>query len=416
MTLITMGQQAKEAAFKLATLSTRQKNTALGYIAQELENQTKLILEANAIDIKQAQKQGISDAMLDRLLLTKDRLAKMAMDIRNVITLDDPVGKERDSRILENGMRLAKRSIPLGVIGVIYEARPNVTIDIASLCLKTGNAAILRGGKETLNSNLALVKLIQKALEKAQLPIHSIQYIDDPDRAKVNELLHLDQYVDMIIPRGGASLHKMCKENSKIPVIIGGFGISHAFIDESADLKRSINVIENAKMQRPSACNSLDTLLVHEKVAALFLPDLALRLADKCTFVADVNALSYLNKAPLKRLAKEGDFDTEWLDFILGVKIVKNVDEAILHMRIHNASHSDTIMTNNLSHAEKFINNAGSAAVYVNASTRFTDGAQFGLGAEVAISTQKLHARGPMGLDELTSYKWVGIADYLIRS
>lgn len=416
MTLITMGQQAKEAAFKLATLSTRQKNTALGYIAQELENQTKLILEANAIDIKQAQKQGISDAMLDRLLLTKDRLAKMAMDIRNVITLDDPVGKERDSRILENGMRLAKRSIPLGVIGVIYEARPNVTIDIASLCLKTGNAAILRGGKETLNSNLALVKLIQKALEKAQLPIHSIQYIDDPDRAKVNELLHLDQYVDMIIPRGGASLHKMCKENSKIPVIIGGFGISHAFIDESADLKRSINVIENAKMQRPSACNSLDTLLVHEKVAALFLPDLALRLADKCTFVADVNALSYLNKAPLKRLAKEGDFDTEWLDFILGVKIVKNVDEAILHMRIHNASHSDTIMTNDLSHAEKFINNAGSAAVYVNASTRFTDGAQFGLGAEVAISTQKLHARGPMGLDELTSYKWVGIADYLIRS
>lgn len=332
------------------------------------------------------------------------------------MTLEDPVGKEMDSRILENGMRLAKRRVPLGVIGVIYEARPNVTIDIASLCLKTGNASILRGGKETVNSNLELVKVIQKALVKAKLPASSVQYIEDPDRALVSELLHLDDYVDMIIPRGGAGLHKMCKENSTIPVIIGGFGISHAFIDDSAELSRSVDVIENSKMQRPAACNSLDTLLVHENIAKQFLPQLAERLSDKCTFVAHETALPYLEDAPLKRAAQDGDFDTEWLDFILGVKIVKNVDDAITHMQVHNASHSDAIMTNNLVNAEKFINNAGSAAVYVNASTRFTDGAQFGLGAEVAVSTQKLHARGPMGLEELTSYKWVGIADYLIRS
>lgn len=416
MTLTTLGKAAKEASFQLATASTTQKNIALKFIADELEIQQQTILAANAKDIEKAKENGLSNAMIDRLLLTKERLQNIAEDVRNVITLDDPVGKETDSRVLENGMRLAKRQVPLGVVGVIYEARPNVTIDIASLCLKTGNASILRGGKETVLSNVELVKVIQNALVKAKLPAASVQYIENPDRELVSELLHLDEYVDMIIPRGGASLHKMCKENSTIPVIIGGFGISHAFIDASADAQRSVDVIENSKMQRPAACNSLDTLLVHEDIASELLPLLAKRLDDKCTLVVDASAAPFLDQAPLKREAKDGDFDTEWLDFILGVKVVKNVDEAITHMQVHNASHSDAIMTSDLNNAERFINNAGSAAVYVNASTRFTDGAQFGLGAEVAVSTQKLHARGPMGLEELTSYKWVGVANYLVRS
>jgi glutamate-5-semialdehyde dehydrogenase len=298
---------------------------------------------------------------------------------------------------------------------VIYEARPNVTIDIAALCLKTGNASILRGGKETFFSNMELVKVIQSALDKAGLPAASVQYIEKPDRELVSQLLKLDDYVDMIIPRGGAGLHKMCKENSNIPVIIGGFGISHIFVDDSADLTRSLDVVENSKVQRPSACNSLDTLIVHEKVAAEFLPMIAERLKGKVSLVAESKAKAMLAGFDDLRDAGEGDFDTEWLSFTLGVKVVADVEEAIDHMRIHNASHSDAIMTNSLVNSEKFINSVGSAAVYVNASTRFTDGAQFGLGAEVAVSTQKLHARGPMGLEELTSYKWVGKADYLPR-
>ncbi|MCE7629474.1 glutamate-5-semialdehyde dehydrogenase, partial [Vibrio fluvialis] len=316
----------------------------------------------------------------------------------------------------ENGMSLSRRRVPLGVVGVIYEARPNVTIDIAALCLKTGNASILRGGKETFFSNMELVKVIQSALEKAQLPAASVQYIEKPDRELVTQLLKLDDYVDMIIPRGGAGLHKMCKENSTIPVIIGGFGISHIFVDESADLDKSVDVIENAKVQRPSACNALDTLLVHEAIAQPLLEKLVAKLNGKVTFVAEPKAKALMSAATELRDAQAGDFDTEWLSYTLGVKVVRDVNEAIDHMREHNASHSDAIMTNSLVNAERFINSAGSAAVYVNASTRFTDGAQFGLGAEVAVSTQKLHARGPMGLEELTSYKWVGKANYLSRS
>lgn len=336
--------------------------------------------------------------------------------MRNVISLNDPVGSEIDSKVLENGMSLSRRRVPLGVVGVIYEARPNVTIDIAALCLKTGNASILRGGKETFFSNMELVKVIQSALEKAQLPAASVQYIEKPDRELVSQLLKLDDYVDMIIPRGGAGLHKMCKENSTIPVIIGGFGISHIYVDQSADLDKTVDVIENAKVQRPSACNALDTLLVHQDIAQSLLEKLTVKLNGKVTFVAEPKAKALMQSAEKIRDAQDGDFDTEWLSYTLGVKVVKNVDEAIDHMREHNASHSDAIMTNDLFNAEKFINSAGSAAVYVNASTRFTDGAQFGLGAEVAVSTQKLHARGPMGLEELTSYKWVGKANYLSRA
>ncbi|CAM2773020.1 glutamate-5-semialdehyde dehydrogenase [Vibrio ordalii] len=410
-----MGKAAKQAAFQLATVSTTQKNNALAIIADELEAQSAAILKANAQDIELARQAGLNDAMLDRLLLNESRLQAIANDVRNVINLNDPVGSEIDSRVLENGLSLSRRRVPLGVVGVIYEARPNVTIDIAALCLKTGNASILRGGKETFFSNMALVNVIQSALEKAQLPAAAVQYIEKPDRELVSQLLKLDEYVDMIIPRGGASLHKMCKENSTIPVIIGGFGISHIFVDQSADLDKSVEVIENAKIQRPSACNALDTLLVHQAIASEFLAKLVLRLNDQVTFVVEPKAQACMSHARQLREAVEGDFDTEWLSYTLGVKVVDDVQQAIEHMREHNASHSDAIMTNDLFNAELFINSAGSAAVYVNASTRFTDGAQFGLGAEVAVSTQKLHARGPMGLEELTSYKWVGKANYLSR-
>ncbi len=410
-----MGKAAKQAAFQLATVSTTQKNNALAIIADELEAQSAAILKANAQDIGLARQAGLNDAMLDRLLLNESRLQAIANDVRNVINLNDPVGSEIDSRVLENGLSLSRRRVPLGVVGVIYEARPNVTIDIAALCLKTGNASILRGGKETFFSNMALVNVIQSALEKAQLPAAAVQYIEKPDRELVSQLLKLDEYVDMIIPRGGASLHKMCKENSTIPVIIGGFGISHIFVDQSADLDKSVEVIENAKIQRPSACNALDTLLVHQAIASEFLAKLVLRLNDQVTFVVEPKAQACMSHAKQLREAVEGDFDTEWLSYTLGVKVVDDVQQAIEHMREHNASHSDAIMTNDLFNAELFINSAGSAAVYVNASTRFTDGAQFGLGAEVAVSTQKLHARGPMGLEELTSYKWVGKANYLSR-
>ena len=413
--LISIGKAAKQATFQLANASTAQKNHALAIIADELEANCARILDANAKDIELGRESGMSEALLDRLLLDETRLAAIADDVRNVIKLDDPIGSEIESKVLENGMSLARRRVPLGVVGVIYEARPNVTIDIASLCLKTGNASILRGGKETFFSNMELVKVIQSALERANLPAASVQYIEKPDRELVSQLLKLDDYVDMIIPRGGAGLHKMCKENSTIPVIIGGFGISHIFVDQSADLEKSVNVIENAKVQRPSACNALDTLLVHQDIAADLLTKLKIRMQNKVTFVAEPAAKALLGDAENVRDSTDGDFDTEWLSHTLGVKVVSDIAQAIDHMREHNASHSDAIMTNSLENAERFINSVDSAAVYVNASTRFTDGAQFGLGAEVAVSTQKLHARGPMGLEELTSYKWVGKANYLIR-
>lgn len=429
MELITMGIAAVNAASQLAITATAKKNQALAFIADELDISHEVILAANEKDLALSREAGMGAALLDRLLLNSERLINIANDVRNVISLDDPIGSEIETRVLENGLTLSRRRVPLGVIGVIYEARPNVTIDIASLCLKTGNAAILRGGRETFFSNMALVDVIRRALKKAQLPPDTIQYIEVPDREMVTQLLKLDQYVDMIIPRGGESLHRMCRDNSTIPVIIGGFGISHIFVDKSADLQRSISVIENAKTQRPSACNSLDTLLVDQSIASQLLPMLFQRLHENVTFVIDSKtkkifqqnaAISiYLESAYQRgtiRDAIEEDFDTEWLDTILGIKVVADIDEAIMHMRQHNARHSDAIMTNDLEHAERFINTAGSAAVYVNASTRFTDGAQFGLGAEVAVSTQKLHARGPMGLEALTSYKWIGRADYLSRA
>lgn len=413
-----MGKAAKAASWALAQLSGKQKNQALTRIANLLEQNSAPILAANELDIAKAREQGTSEAMLDRLLLTQARLESIAADVRKVCQLADPVGEVIDGGVLESGLRLERRRVPLGVVGVIYEARPNVTVDVASLCLKTGNAVILRGGKETHNTNVAMVRVIQQALSECGLPQAAIQAIDNPDRALVNELLKMDRYVDILIPRGGAGLHRLCREQSTIPVITGGIGVCHIFVDETADLHKTLPVIRNAKVQRPSVCNAVETLLVHEKVAAEFLPLLSDHMAaDNVTLHADPAALALLKNGPAKTEAvTEAQLSDEWLSLDLNVVIVKDIDWAIEHIRHYGTQHSESILTQSMSQADYFVSNIDSSAVYVNASTRFTDGGQFGLGAEVAVSTQKLHARGPMGLAALTTYKWIGVGDHTIRS
>lgn len=414
---MSMGQKAQQASYCLATASTQQKNELLTLLARGLKEKQSTILAANSIDIVAAQQAGLDESLIDRLLLNEERLNAMADDVLRLCQLDDPVGEETESKVLDNGLRLSKRRVPIGVMGVIYEARPNVTIDIAALALKTGNAAILRGGKETINSNLALLTIIEQALVAAKLPSASIQYIENTDRALIGELLKLDKYVDMIIPRGGKGLHRLCVEQSTIPVITGGIGICHLFTERSCDIDKSIEIVHNAKVQRPSVCNALDVLLVDEAIATEVLTKLATRLKeDNVLLKADDKALGLLQSLDCNVEALgDDDFDTEWLSLTLTVKVVADIDEAITHIREHSSQHSDGILTNSLQCAEQFVNQVNSAAVYVNSSTRFTDGSQFGLGAEVAVSTQKLHARGPMGLQELTTYKWIGIGDYLIR-
>ncbi|HMB89782.1 MAG TPA: glutamate-5-semialdehyde dehydrogenase, partial [Rhodothermales bacterium] len=417
--LQAMGRSARAASRTLALRSTDQKNAALHALADELDTQADAILSQNALDVHEADVRGIDTALLDRLRLTPTRLASIADDTRRVADLPDPVGEILEDRVLPNGIRLLRRRVPLGVLGVIYEARPNVTIDIAALCLKTGNAAILRGGSETLRSNLALTEVIQHALRRTHLPPEAIQYIAQPNRSLVAELLRLDDYVDMIVPRGGGGLHRLCREQSTIPVITGGIGICHVFVDDSANLDRAVDIIENAKVQRPSVCNALDTLLVHRDVASSLLPAVARRLSEHHVALhADETAYQILqDKVETNQLHEAGpdDFDQEWLSLTLSIRIVDDLDEAIAHIQAHSTQHSDSILTTNQKHADRFVQEVDSAAVYVNASTRFTDGGEFGLGAEVAVSTQKLHARGPMGLDALTTYKWIGIGDGHIR-
>lgn len=417
--LVAMGKAARAAGRKLATLTTAQKNEALLAIVAELEAQAGTVLAQNEADIAAGREKGLNEALLDRLLLNEKRVAGLAADTRRIVDLPDPVGSDIESRVLPNGLRLSRRRIPIGVLGVIYEARPNVTIDVATLSLKTGNAVILRGGSETLRSNLALVNVIQAALEKVALPQTAVQVIDNPDRALVTQLLRLDEYVDMIIPRGGAALHKLCREQSSIPVITGGIGICHIYVDESADLVRAVDIVENAKVQRPSVCNALDTLLVHPAIAETFLPLVAERLAQSGVELRPAGrALEILQAdghGAIVTPAGPGDFDQEWLDLILGVKVVSGLDEAIDHIHAHSTEHSEAILTNDWRNATRFIDEVNASAVFVNASTRFNDGGQFGLGAEVAVSTQKLHARGPMGLEELTTYKWVCIGDGHVR-
>jgi glutamate-5-semialdehyde dehydrogenase len=416
MLLAEMGSQARAASRKMANANTQTKNEALRALAASLDQNRDAILAANNFDIDAARVSGMSNALIDRLTLTEKRVEGLSSDLRRVAGLPDPVGERFDECILPNGLKLWKRRVPLGVIGVVYESRPNVTIDVAGLAIKTGNAAILRGGKESIHSNRILAEMARQSLKHSGLPAEALQLIDDPDRALVLELLQLHQFIDIIIPRGGEGLHRFCRENSQIPVITGGIGICHIFVDESADLEKSLPVIFNAKTQRPSVCNALDTLLVHRTIAASFLPRvLQTLLPAGVTFRADKSAIPFLANNPAVQPAGPNDFDTEWMSLVLGLKVVNGLDEAIAHANAHSMGHSDSILTEDSAHAVRWINEVDSAAVYVNASTRFTDGGQFGLGAEVAISTQRLHARGPMGLRELTTYKWVAQGDYHVR-
>ncbi|KGD84390.1 gamma-glutamyl phosphate reductase [Pantoea stewartii subsp. indologenes] len=413
-----MGKAARAAAWKLADLSAAEKNQVLLTIADRLEAESEGILAANEQDLAEARQNGMSAALLDRLTLTPARLSAIAHDVRQVCRLADPVGQVIDGGLLDSGLRIERRRVPLGVIGVIYEARPNVTVDVASLCLKTGNAAILRGGKETWRTNAATVRVIQNALQQHGLPSAAIQTIENPDRELVNQLLKLDRYVDMLIPRGGAGLHKLCREHSTIPVITGGIGVCHMYIDDTMDIDAALDIIVNAKKQRPSACNSLETLLIDAAMAARFLPAFMARMAEEnIPLHADASILSELQQGPASVTAiQQGDYDDEWLSLDLNVKRVADMDEAIAHIREHGTQHSDAILTRSTQNAARFVKQVDSSAVYVNASTRFTDGAQFGLGAEVAVSTQKLHARGPMGLEALTTYKWIGWGDDSLRA
>lgn len=421
-----LGVNAKKACGYLAKATSEQKNAVLDYIADSLSKREEEIFTANELDASSGKKAGLSEALLDRLSLNPRRLSGIIDDLHRVGNLPDPIGEIFDQTILPNNLQVRKQRVPIGVLGVIYEARPNVTIDIAGIAVKTGNAVILRGGSETINSNRILVSIIQEALTRCGLPAKAVQFIDDPSRERVAELLTMQKYIDMLIPRGGAALHQYCRENSKIPVITGGIGICHLYVDQSADLERSVQVIQNAKVQRPSVCNSLDTTLIHKDVAAELVPLIIDRLTDDgVNFKLAESAMLYLqfysegieeNEFPENvQPAGPDDFDTEWLSLVLGLKVVSGLDEAIEHISIHSTGHSDGILTQDEDHAQRFIAEIDSAVVYVNASTRFTDGGQLGLGAEVAISTQPLHARGPMGLRELTTYKWVIEGDYQVR-
>jgi glutamate-5-semialdehyde dehydrogenase len=410
------GENARQAARRLAILDTATKNDVLKSIADSLMEREPEILSANDHDIDAGQEAGLNEALLDRLLLTVHRLEGMAEDVLAVAALPDPVGETFDARTLPNGLSIGKRRIPVGVLGVIYESRPNVTVDISALCLKSGNAAILRGGKEALNTNRALAAAVSEACEKVGAPGESIQLIQSQDRAMVKEMLTANQYIDMIVPRGGAGLHKFALENATIPVITGGIGICHIYVDPSADPKKAIPIIHNSKVQRPTVCNALDTLLIHQDMAEALLPEIADDLSRAGVELrCEPRALGVLLGHPAVRSTGHSDFDTEFLSLVLAVKVVDSLDEALDHIYQHGTQHSDAIITENYGRAMRFVNEVDSAAVYVNASTRFTDGGQFGLGAEVAVSTQRLHARGPMGLQELTTYKWVVFGQGQVR-
>ncbi|MBL8095139.1 MAG: glutamate-5-semialdehyde dehydrogenase, partial [Anaerolineales bacterium] len=377
------------------------------------------VLAANAEDVDAARAAGREPWLVDRLTLTPARLDAIVADVRGLALLADPVGETFDATTLDNGLKLHRQRVPLGVLGVIYEARPNVTVDVAALAIKTGNVAILRGGSETLRSNQALMGVVTAALSATGLPETAVQLIEDTDRQRIFELLQMHDVVDVIIPRGGVALHKLCREHARMPVIVGGVGVCHLFVDVTADLERSLPVIANAKTQRPSVCNTLDTVLVHASVAATVLPRIVSALAPLgVSFRAAPRALDLVAGVAGATVLPAGpdDFDTEWMSLVLGLKVVDSLEEAMDHIAAHSQNHSDGILTEDVGNATRFLNEVDSAAVFWNASTRFNDGGQMGLGAEVAVSTQRLHVRGPMGLRELTTYKWVGTGDYHVRS
>ncbi len=403
-------RQARTAARRLACVSEIARNQALDFISQEIERSQAEILEANRQDYLAAESSGMSLSMLDRLHLTPERLAGMAHDVLSIAALPDPLGEFIETRTLPNGLMLAKKRVPLGVIAAIYESRPNVTVDISTLCLKSGNAVVLRGGKETLKSNQALTKIVRQGLERAGLPLDAVQLIEDTDRALVAEMLVMRGKIDLVIPRGGAGLINYIRDNALVPVVAGGVGVCHTYIDKSAVVAMGVDIVYNAKVQRPTVCNALDTILVHADIAGAFLPAAAARLgAAGVEMRCDARSLEIVRASTgVKAVAAEpGDFGREFLDLIASIRLVDSLDEALEHITRYGSGHSEAIVTGDYDTALRFLNEVDAACVYVNASTRFTDGGQFGMGAELGISTQKMHARGPLGLREITSYKWL---------
>jgi glutamate-5-semialdehyde dehydrogenase len=415
--LETTGKSAKNAARLMAYTSTEIKNKALHNIASALLTNKNEILSANRIDYEAAEASGMDAAMLDRLLLNEARLKGMSADVETVAALVDPVGETFEMRTMPNGLQIGKKRVPLGVIGAIYESRPNVTVDISVLCLKSGNAVILRGGSETINSNRALVKIIQAAVKNADIPDGTVQFVDSTDRSLVNQMLKMGGVIDLIIPRGGASLIKFVAENACMPVVTGGIGVCHTYIDSTADISKAVAIVYNAKVQRPTVCNALDSILVHKDAAAEYLPKLAAEfIKAKVELHCDESSLAILKNTGVKAIpAVAEDWGKEFLALVAAVKIVNSLDEALEHIARYGSGHSEAIITEDYTSGMRFLNEVDAAAVYVNASTRFTDGGQFGLGAEVGISTQKMHARGPMGLKELTSYKWLIFGNGQVR-
>jgi len=417
--LETKAKAAKAASKKLAYLSAEIKNRALYAIADELVTREKDILAANKLDYVDGEKSGMSAAMLDRLMLSSERIRAIADDVRAVAALPDPVGETFDTRVLPNGLQVSKRRVPLGVIAAIYESRPNVTVDISALCLKSGNAVILRGGKETVRSNSALARVIQDASYQAGVPGGAVQFIESTDRALVGQLLKMRDDIDLVIPRGGAELISYVAQNAAMAVVTGGIGVCHTYVDRSADITKAVAIAYNAKVQRPTVCNALDTLLIHAEVAERYLPMIAGDWGKAGVEMhCDKRALEILKSLPgVKAIpATDQDWGKEFLALVAAVKVVDSVDKALEHIERYGSGHSEAIVTEDYSAAMRFLNEADAACVYVNASTRFTDGGQFGLGAEVGISTQKFHARGPMGLKELTSYKWTILGNGQVRS
>jgi glutamate-5-semialdehyde dehydrogenase len=416
--LIGHGRAARKASRQLARLSTSVKNQVLNNLAELLEGDVKELLQANAEDCAGARADGLSEAMIDRLLLTPDRLRSTASEQRKIASLPDPVGETIEMNTLPNGMVVGRRRVPLGVVASIYESRPNVTVDIFGLCFKSGNACFLRGGKEALRSNSILVQLIRRALVDAGAPGEAVQFVDNPDRQLVEAMLKMNQHIDLIVPRGGDGLVRYVGENATMPAVTGGVGVCHTYVDRAADLDMATNVTFNAKVRRPTICNALDTLLVHSAVAVEGLPRIAAGLAASGVELhCDNRALTILGPGTGWNVqpAQEEDWGREFLSLTAAVKVVDSMDEALEHIEAYGSGHSEAIITEDYSAAMRFLDEVDAAAVYVNASTQFTDGGQFGLGAEVGISTQKMHARGPMGLKELTSYKWVIMGNGQVR-
>lgn len=410
--LIEMGKDAKTASVVIAKLSAPEKNKALIASAEALEKNIDKILEANKIDVDKAVKNGVKSSFIDRLTLNEQRIKEMADGLRNVAKLEDPIGEVLWMKTLDNGLKIGQKRVPMGVIGIIFEARPNVTADAFGLCLKAGSAAILRGGKEAFNSNTTLVAIFREALEKIGLPKDCVQMVEDTSHETANEMMRLNGYIDVLIPRGGAALIQTVVQNSTVPVIETGTGNCHIYVDESADINMAVNIMINAKTQRPGVCNACESVLVHEKIADKFIPVAAEALRNKNVEIrGDEKFVDYVDAVP----ATEDDWGREYNDLIISAKVVKDMNEAIDHIRKYGTHHSECIVTESYTNAQRFLDEVDAAAVYVNASTRFTDGGQFGFGAEIGISTQKLHARGPMGLKEITTTKYIIYGNGQIR-